>query len=341
MKYIESVEVTEAGGFPVGVVRFAERMEALSCAVLNGGLKEVSALFVMQVPRDYDCSDPLEDARRVRAELGLPEDAMGMMTAAEVDYVFNVREVSYDGLEVAAIATAGLSNHVVAGEVLDDYEEKSAVSTRRAREMAGTINVCVVSPVPLTVEGKVNLMIPLVEAKSVAMAEHGFMETGTTSDAMAILSPKLEGATDWAGTGSSVGIAAARAVSAAVGYALDIRNEHPIPISPSRILERMGLDAEDLRAMSGSGMGPEEYRASLDGLLSRDDVRAALDLAWHAADRVDSIAQDGGAAHMDVALRALSAVLGTDAPEEGSLMDCAVEMVSRKAGGLRWPKEAP
>ena len=103
-----------------------------------------------------------------------------MMTAAEVDYVFNLKECSVEGYEAAAFATAGLSNHVIAGEDLVDYEENSRISARRAEEMrAGTINIGIISSVPMTIEGKINLFIPLVEAKGVAMSEHGFAETGT------------------------------------------------------------------------------------------------------------------------------------------------------------------
>ena len=214
LTFVQSCEIMEADGMPVGVVHLTERMEALSSAVLNGGDSVVSAVFIMQVSKNYDHPDPAAHADAVRRELGLPEDSLGMMTAAEVRHVFNVRDVGFEGAEVTAIATAGLSNHVVAGEVLDDYDEKSAVSAMRARALAGTINICVVSPVPLSTAGKVNLMIPLVEGKSVAMAEHGFLETGTTSDSMAVISPIGEGRVDWTGTGSNIGIAAARAVSA-------------------------------------------------------------------------------------------------------------------------------
>lgn len=326
-------------GFPVGVVRFSQPMEALSCAVLNGGQTVVEAAFIMQVPKDYNCDNPRIDAIRVRDALGLPEDSLGMMTAAEVDYVFNIKECSFDGIDAAAFATAGLSNHVIAGEVLTDYDEKSLVSARRAREMkAGTINIGVVSSVPLTIEGKINLFIPLVEAKSVAMSEHGFPETGTTSDAMAVFSPIGEDRVSWTGTGSSIGIAASRAVSAAVGYALDVRNEHPSPISPWRVLEKMGLDRDGLRAMSGTGMGPEEYAESLESLFSDEEVRTLTDLAWSIADRADSMAQDGDDSELRLVLGTASRILGAQAPEEGSLMDCLISMISRRAGGLRWPE---
>lgn len=323
---------------PVGVVEFTEPMEALSCAVLNGGVSTASCAFVMQVPKDYRCDDPDADVRRVRDELGLPSDALGMMTAAEVDYVFNVKSCAYRGTEASVFATAGLSNHVIAGEELLDYGERSMVSLRRAREMrAGTINIGVVSSVPLTMEGKVNLMIPLVEAKSVAMAEHGFRETGTTSDAMAVFSPVGEDRVTWTGTGSDIGIAAARAVSAAVGYALDVRNEHPIPIPPEGILERTGLTPEDLRRMSGSDMPPEAYLESLRGIVSSPDMGAVLDGAWFIADRADSLAADGRPELSDLIIGSIARMAGTTPAPDGCLMDRAIDTVARGAGGRRWP----
>ena len=111
------------------------------------------AFFIMQVPKDYD-GDPVPDADRVRRSLGLPEDTVGMMTAAEVRHVFNVTEAEYNGIRVSAVATAGLSNHVVAGDVLDNYPERRVVSDRRASRLAGTINIAIVSPVPLSEEGR-------------------------------------------------------------------------------------------------------------------------------------------------------------------------------------------
>ena len=314
---------------------FREPMEVLSSAVLNGGSATASAAFIMQVPKNYPHPDPREDAERVRIALRLPVDSVGMMTAAEVDHVFNIKAASFQDVEVEAFATAGLSNHVVAGEFLDDYEEKSIVSARRASEMlAGTINICVVSPFPLTTEGKVNLFIPLVEAKSVAMAEHGFRETGTTSDSMAVFSPVGEGGLAWTGTGSSIGIAAARAVTAAVGFALDERNEHPAPMRPYRILSRMGVDADAMRSISGTSRDPDDFSSRLDDLLSRDDVAAAMDIIWFTADRADSLAEDGDEFPTEVLLGALSRLLGTEPPSEGSIIDRMVMMIAMKAGGI-------
>ncbi len=134
-----------------------------------------------------------------------------------------------------------------------------------------------------------------------------------------------------------MGIAAARAVSAAVGYALARRDEHPIPFTPKEVLSKMGLDGQSLYRMSGSDICESVFISNLESILSEPEVAAALDLAWFVADRVDSVAQDGNGTLMDVALESLSEVLGIEAPADGSLMDCAVEMLARKAGGMRWP----
>lgn len=322
--------VAEVDGMSVGVVRFDGPMEALSSAVLNGGDSIVRAMFIMQVSKNYETSDPRADAERVRVALGLPEDTLGMMTAAEVGAVFNVRGCCHRGMVVQAIATAGLSNHVVAGEVLDDYDEKSAVSARRAREMAGTINVCVVSPVPLTVEGKVNMMMPLVEGKTVALAERGFLETGTTSDSMAVISPIGEHRLNWSGTGSDIGIAAARAVSAAVGYALDMRNEHPAPMTVTKLLSRLGITYEGLRSASGSELSSAEFGERLDSIVQDSRVTALADIAWSSAARADSLAEDGSPDELETLTGTIAEGLGVAPTREGGLLDRFVDMLSEK-----------
>lgn len=285
MSMIGSYEVVDFEGTPVGVVRFKERMDVLSSAVLNGGLSTASAYFIMQVPKNYMTDDPRSDAERVRVGLGLPEDTVGMMTAAEVDYVFNVKTGVHDGLEVEAIATAGLSNHIVAGEELEDWEGRFRISQgRAARMMAGTINIAIVSPIPLSVAGMVNLMIPLVEAKSAAMSDRGFRETGTSSDSMAVFSPIGEGRADYAGTASSVGIAGARAVRAAVGHALATRFEHPVPEDANRVMDCLGL-----RSILVDEHGEERTGE----MLSEDSTRMAVDIMYHLSRRTDSLIGDG------------------------------------------------
>lgn len=313
----------------VGHVRFDQSMEVLSSAILNGGDRRSSAFFIMQVCRDYSDPDPESDAARVRDLLALPEDAVGMMTAAEVRHVFSIAEGECNGVTVQAIATAGLSNQVVAGDELVNYPERRVVSDRRAAHLAGTINIAVVSPVPLTEEGKVNMFIPLVEAKSAALADRGYRETGTTSDSMAVFSPVGGERVSYTGTGSDIGIAAARAVRRAVGMALEARDEHPVMEEPMRLLRDLGFDTARLLRMSGSDMSEAEYAEALGRGLSQPEVRALVDLAMHVAARADSMASDGNPVERDLVMRLAEDVTGMTVDRRHHTVEAVMTAVSR------------
>ena len=315
---------------------FTEPLEVLSCAVLNGGSSVAEAAFIMEVPKDFHCDDYLGYIRDVRDRLGLPENAVGMMTAAEVDHVFNVKSSTFNGTEVTAFATAGLANHVIAGEELLDYDVKTEVSIRRMNALRpGTINIGVISPRPLTMEAKVNLMIPLVEAKTLAMRKQGFLETGTTSDSMAVFSPIGDDRLSWSGTGSDVGIAAARAVTDAVGWALKARNEHPFPFRPDEVLNRVGMDRNSFYERYAGDSDRERFMEGLDKLFSRKEIVSALDMAYAIAFRADSIADDGSEAYLETVKGMMSRTLGTTSVPEGHLIDSVLRMIAEKASRYR------
>lgn len=265
----------------------------LSSAILNGGDSMTTALFIMQVCKDYFTEDPVAHARSVCGAIGLPEDSVGMMTAAEVDHVFNVVVEEFNGCRVVAVATAGLSNHIVAGDVLDDWDEKHEISLKRGARLAGTINIAVITECPLTQSAKVNLMIPLVEAKTAALNDAGYRETGTTSDSMAVISPVGEDRVDYAGTGTDIGIAAARAVRKAVGFALRIRDEHPIPTDVVKALSSRGYDVQRLHSICGHDCSFESFERSLRELSEDMRIRVLVDHVVYLSNRSDSIADDG------------------------------------------------
>ena len=228
MKYVKDVSIMEDGEMATAVVRLTERMEVLSSAALNGGHTIADTFFIMQVPHKYDSEDYMADIHRTRKLHGLPDDAVGFMTAAEVKYVFSTSENTHEGVETFAAATAGLSNHVVAGDLLDNWEERYRISQERYRMLiGGTINIIGISPYPLTDAAKINIMAPIVEAKSAAMAHLGYRETGTTSDSMAIISPIGEPRLNFAGTGVPLGISMARSVKEAVVANLTKRRDFP------------------------------------------------------------------------------------------------------------------
>lgn len=226
MKNASVCELSSYEGSDVAVIRLKEKMEVLSSAVLNGGDSVTSCLFIMEVPKNYMCDDPVEHAEKVRRGLGLPPDSVGFMTAAEVRYVFNTKLTEYSGASAFAAVTAGLSNQVIAGDILEDWDRRSKLSLERSKALhAGTINIVGILSIPMTQAAKVNIIIAMTEAKTAALNSLGYKETGTTSDAIAIVSPIGSPKEEYAGTGTSIGIAMARSVKECVRTALIRRGD--------------------------------------------------------------------------------------------------------------------
>lgn len=245
MRYVKDVKVFDDGGLATAVVYLTERMEVLSNAVKNNGHAVADVLFIMQVPHRYETNDPIRDMGEVMKKHNIPDDAVGFMTAAEVKYVFSTNETDYDGMTTFAAVTAGLSNHVVAGEVIEDWDERFRISQERFRMLVGgTINIIGISPVPLTDSAKINLFMPMIEAKSAAMNILGYRETGTTSDAVAIVSPIGEPRETYSGTGMPIGISMARSVKAAVISNLVKRGDLPHMGTFMDLLKKRGISKD-------------------------------------------------------------------------------------------------
>ena len=141
------VRIEYVNDYPVAVIVFDERVEILSSCVSNGGLRETDTIIIMQVDSTYNHDDPQVDIDHVIEQLDLPRDTVSFMTAAEVDRVISDVTTPYDGYQARAIATAGLSNQVVAGDILENYEERHRISMERRNRLmhAGTINIIGIS----------------------------------------------------------------------------------------------------------------------------------------------------------------------------------------------------
>ena|GEM_PF-90839 len=247
LKYVKETQIFEDGELATAVIRLTERMEVLSSAPSNGGHAITDTLFIMQVPHKYVNPDYLLDISRVKKLFNLPDDSVGFMTAAEVKYLFSVSENEHEGMTTFAAATAGLSNHVIAGELLENWEERFRISQERYRMLiGGTINVIGISPVPLKDATKINIFIPITEAKTAALASLGYKETGTTSDAIAIVSPIGEPREEYAGTGVPLGISMARSVKEAVVANLVKRKDFPYMGTFMDRLKDVGITKEKM-----------------------------------------------------------------------------------------------
>ena len=212
-------EVTEAGGVrlvtwteggrdrPALVRELGPGWRAVSSSLLGGGLRSIAWWLDAQVDKEYFHPDPLAHARRIAAGLGLAPDAgCAMLTAADVRRWSGADD---EGVEVAA--TVGLGLPVYAAVPVD-------LAALEAAPPAGTINVLVVVPAPLSDAALVNAVITVTEAKVQALAEAGVDGTGTSSDAVCVACPDARGpdAEPYGGPRSLWGARIARAVHRAV-----------------------------------------------------------------------------------------------------------------------------
>lgn len=248
MKYVHSFEVKEEpDNFGTAIIRFREKMEVMSSAPLNGGRSVTDAIFIMQVPHDYACMDYRKDLEAKRLQYGLPEHTVGFMTAAAVKYVFSTADEMCPDGDVFVAVTAGVANCICAGEELTDWEERSARSAEYYRKLsAGTINIIAVSPLSLDEIGKINLFIPVVEGKGMGMHDSGYVETGTTSDAMAIVCPVYGPKATFTGTGTPLGRAVGLGVRKALAECIRKGREHPFGEDSVKMLARDGVTTEHL-----------------------------------------------------------------------------------------------
>lgn len=270
MKFVKAVEVHEEDdNQATAVIRFSQRMEVLSSAPYNGGHDVTDTVFIMQVPHKFNCVDYLSVLREKAAQYSLPEDSVGFMTSAEVKYVFSQAERTVDDTAVFVAATAGVTNCVRAGEPLTDWDRRTARSDEIYRKLiGGTINVIAVVPFPLTEAGKVNAFIPLVEAKTLAMRDRGYTETGTTSDAMAVISPAGEDRCEFTGTGTEIGMALAQGVRETVAECLRKRGESAEPRDTVSMLKHSGVTEEMLWDCASACGLSEELKGEFDDVIA-------------------------------------------------------------------------
>lgn len=315
---VPECEILNHEGYYVAVMRFGERMEVLSSAIFNGGDNVTDTVFIMQVPKNFMHDDPPSYAEEACIALGLPEDSVGLMTAAEVKHVFSHGTEEFGGIEVFAAVTAGLSNQVIAGDVLEDWERRSELSRRRSNALAGTINTVGVSPVPLTQAAKVNIMIAMTEAKTAAMASFGYKETGTTSDSIVVVSPVGEPREPYSGTGTPLGIAMARAVKSGVMDSLRKRGDN-VHGNYLDILAEAGISKEMLiRAISGHESPDKDISEGLnkilDELTDEDDIAVLTQFAVSSdliLERLKGEIVLDGQSLMDVASKDIASILKT------------------------------
>jgi len=222
------------------VIQSNSPLKALTSSVLSHGYAKFMAILNHQIPIAYDHLEPKKLFLETIDVLGLPKQTLGLMTAANIDKVSVVSE-KHGKLTVCAVATAGLTNPITAG---DNAYETSKFNT---------INIILLIDGNLTQSCMVNAIMTATEAKSAALRELDIrsnfstkLATGTTSDMIAIACTERGRRIVFAGTATKIGQLIGKSVKKAVKIA--IRKQHGI--TPNRPLlkrlEERGIMFEDL-----------------------------------------------------------------------------------------------
>lgn len=237
------VRIEDNGKRPVAIMTLPGRYRLLSSTIMGGGFTETDTVFFYEVSLGYDNSYPEEDMEGVRRKFGLPDDAVGFMTAADVRRVITTRKEEVNGKQAIAVATAGVTNAVYAGERLP----QELIDTLPAHQppSPGTINVLAVTDTPLYDCGLANAFITITEAKTAALMDTGVEGTGTTSDAVSVACPR-GGGSKYAGTASDIGVAMARAVRSAVAESIRKWNNGKKAKDFLTRLDEMGVGEEEM-----------------------------------------------------------------------------------------------
>lgn len=187
---------------------------ALSSAAVGGGLVEPRWVLNLDVGGDILRTDLDAYVAEVASSRALDGPGCALLTAADVT---QVEHAERDGVQ--AWSTVGVTRPTWA----------LAPARPAAPPAAGTINVVVSVPVPLSPAALVQAVGTVTEAKAQVLVQAGVPGTGTASDAVVVLCPGATGTQEtvpFAGVRSEWGQRVARAVHATVSAGLAA---HPWP----------------------------------------------------------------------------------------------------------------
>lgn len=198
-----------------GVSLRSERLLfVLSSAVVGGGFYRARDIVNMHVDDTPHGTSPEDELAAYAARLGIDAPFVGVMTAAKTKYA-QVAADSRDGLTVAVVVSAGLSNTTSAG-VSDPVVDVSGTGS------PGTINTIVLVDGQLTPAALVNVVITVTEAKTMVLSEwqvrtaDGEAASGTSTDSVVVAATGRGPALSYAGPATTVGWLAARTTRQAI-----------------------------------------------------------------------------------------------------------------------------
>lgn len=173
---------------------------------IDGGRRKAVAVLNHEVGKDFDHADPVAYMDTIASQMGIEGPRFYFLTAVYMENLCVVRDQ-----QVTAFVTAGVSNPC---------------------QVPGTINVILVVHGRMSEGALASAVITATEAKAKALFGMGFDFTGTTTDAVAVLSE--EPRTDvcgpiffeYSGTGTDIGQSIYRCVKK--GVEEGIKRQHSL-----------------------------------------------------------------------------------------------------------------
>jgi adenosylcobinamide amidohydrolase len=260
------------------VIHSQRDLRILSSAILNGGLRRSKTIINHHVPKDFKSRDPERYLRQVLRKKDFDQNAIGLMTAADVR---NASILNCTEFPFSLVVTAGVSNAMTAGDHPKDKK-------------TDTINMIILLDSNPTDGCLVEIVKTTTEAKVVALREMDILShvskrvaTGTSTDTVTVACTSRGDPVRYAGTGTTLGSTISRYVIRAVMEAVEkqerINSDRPII---ERLKERgirlrrlTKIVSERLSAESAAGSIQHSLRASTDRVLQRTDI-ASMVLAF-------------------------------------------------------------
>jgi iron complex transport system ATP-binding protein len=181
------------------IISSSRPLKTLSSSILGGGFNRTKYILNHHVEKDFFHTSPEHYLKNIALGLGVKEEVVGMMTAADLTNL-SVAATSTKDFRIVAVVTGGVSNAAAAGE------EKTS------RSLVGTINTILLIDGSLTKGAMAGTIITVTEAKTRALWEldvksitSGETATGTTTDAVVVACTGRGSKLRYAGTATVLG----------------------------------------------------------------------------------------------------------------------------------------
>ena len=185
------------------IITLNEEATALTSTV-DGGLRNgIRHIIHHQVPKNF-MEEPMREVVKTHRELSIRDgEVMTFLTATELPRNHIIHRETINGAEVEVSITMGLTNpyKISRGDAIAEGIGEA------------TINMAIIISKPLTIQAMIDAITLAAQVKALTLAEMtGGNMHGTTSDAIAVVTPSNGDKEPYAGPATTIGKAVIHAV---------------------------------------------------------------------------------------------------------------------------------